>query len=72
MGARADKYRARQGLVLTIATFRVWRTRERGQLMEQVRASRLLKTHLERWKTAKKQNDQRLCEQSKIMFLIQA
>lgn len=46
---RADKYLARQDHVLIRAVTRVWKARERGRLLERVRALRLLKDAWSTW-----------------------
>ncbi|KAI6144823.1 Sfi1 spindle body protein-domain-containing protein [Pisolithus thermaeus] len=47
---RADKYLARQDNVLIRAVTRVWKARERGRLLERVRALRLLKDAWSTWR----------------------
>lgn len=47
---RADKYLARQDHVLIRAVTRVWKARERGRLLERVRALRLLKDAWSTWR----------------------
>ncbi|KAL4067873.1 Sfi1 spindle body protein-domain-containing protein [Scleroderma citrinum] len=49
MERRADKHLARQDHVLVGAVTRVWKARERGKLLERVRALRLLKNVWSTW-----------------------
>ncbi|KAL0946958.1 hypothetical protein HGRIS_013114 [Hohenbuehelia grisea] len=57
--SRADKHSARQDDVLLIAVARVWKARERGRLLERVRALRLLKSVWAKWRGALAQQYQR-------------
>jgi len=50
MERRADKYLARQDAFLLRAVTRVWKARERGKLLERVRAMRLAKNVMTTWK----------------------
>jgi protein SFI1 len=50
MERRADKYLARQDAFLLRAVARVWKARERGKLLERVRAMRLVKNAMVVWK----------------------
>ncbi|OAX38647.1 hypothetical protein K503DRAFT_770274 [Rhizopogon vinicolor AM-OR11-026] len=50
MERRADKYLARQDAFLLRAVARVWKARERGKLLERVRAMRLVKNVMVVWK----------------------
>ncbi len=50
MESRADKHLARQDDVLLRAVTRVWKARERGHLLERVRADRLVKSTWSAWK----------------------
>jgi len=50
MERRAAKHIARQDSVLLRAVARVWKARERGKLLERVKATRLLKTSCTIWK----------------------
>ncbi|KAI6045673.1 Sfi1 spindle body protein-domain-containing protein [Pisolithus marmoratus] len=55
MERRADKYLARQDNVLIRAVTRVWKARERGRLLERVRALRLLKDAWSTWRERMRQ-----------------
>ena len=50
MEKRADKHLARQDDVLIRAVTRVWKARERGKLLERVRALRLIKDAWSVWR----------------------
>lgn len=50
MEKRADKHLARQDDVLIRAVARVWKARERGKLLERVRALRLIKVTWSVWR----------------------
>ena len=50
MERRAAKHIARQDGLLLRAVARVWKARERGKLLERVKATRLLKSSLTIWK----------------------
>ncbi|PBK78094.1 hypothetical protein ARMSODRAFT_991560 [Armillaria solidipes] len=50
MESRADKHLARQDDVLLRAVTRVWKARERGHLLERVKADRLVKSTWSAWK----------------------
>lgn len=50
MQRRADKHLARQDDTLVRAITRVWKARERGRLLERVRALRLLKSAWSTWR----------------------
>lgn len=50
MEYRAAKHAARQDGVLLRAVSRVWRARERGKLLERVKAARLIKETWAVWK----------------------
>ncbi|KAL0579957.1 hypothetical protein V5O48_002041 [Marasmius crinis-equi] len=48
---RADKHLMRQDSILLRAVMRVWKARERGKLLEKVKAFRLIRTAWAVWKT---------------------
>lgn len=50
MEKRAAKHISRQDGVLLRAVARVWKARERGKLLERVKATRLLKSFCSIWK----------------------
>lgn len=55
MEKRADKHLARQDDVLVRAVTRVWKARERGKLLERVRALRLIKDTWSIWRERMRQ-----------------
>lgn len=56
MERRADKHLARQDDVLIRAVTRVWKARERGKLLERVRALRLVKGAWSIWRERMRQH----------------
>lgn len=56
MEKRADKHLARQDDVLIRAISRVWKARERGKLLERVRALRLIKDTWSVWRERMRQH----------------
>lgn len=70
MERRADKHLARQDDVLIRAVTRVWKARERGKLLERVRALRLIKSTWSVWRERIRQY-RRLEGEAKCIVVIQ-
>lgn len=71
MERRADKHLARQDDVLIRAVTRVWKARERGKLLERVRALRLVKCTWSVWRERMRQH-RRLEGEAKCKVMIHA
>ena len=58
LSRRADRHLARQNDILLLAVAKVWKARERGQLLQKVKSVRLVKGAWNVWRTRMNQQKQ--------------